>query len=109
MYDTNKDTNDFLCKLASLPPLPNDVVLCTIDVMGLYPNITQYEGLITMRKALYLRNDKRISTDSLELALAECVLKNNLFERNLSFYKQLRGTTIGTKMSHHMRSFFALS
>ena len=31
-----KYTNDFLSKLASLPPLPDDVILCTIDVVGLY-------------------------------------------------------------------------
>ena len=35
------DTNDFFCKLTSLPPLSNDVILCTIDVVGsnIYPNI----------------------------------------------------------------------
>ena len=26
-----RDTNDFLSKLASLPPLPDDVILCTIS------------------------------------------------------------------------------
>ena len=93
-----RDTNDFLSKLASLPPLPDDVILCTVDVVGLYPNIPHDEGLIAMRKALDLRKDKRISTESL-IELAECVLKNNIFEHNLSFYKQLRGTAIGTKMA----------
>ena len=66
--------------------------------MGLYPNIPHDEGLIAMRKALDLRKDKRISTESL-IELAECVLKNNILEHNLSFYKQLRGTAIGTKMA----------
>ena len=93
-----RDTNNFLSKLASLPPLPDDVILCTVDVVGLYPNIPHDEGLIAMRKALDLRKDKRISTESL-IELAECVLKNNIFEHNLSFYKQLRGTAIGTKMA----------
>ena len=90
-----KDTNNFLSKSASLPPLPDDVILCTIDVLGLYPNIPNDEGLIEMRKALDLRKDKRISTKSL-IELAECILKNNIFGHNLSFYKQLRGTAIGT-------------
>ena len=31
--------NDFSSKLANLPPLPDDVILCTVDVVGLYPNI----------------------------------------------------------------------
>ena len=30
-----KDTNDFLRKLDALPPLPEDTVLFTIDVVGL--------------------------------------------------------------------------
>ena len=47
-----RDTNDFLSKLASLPPLPDDVILCTIDVVGLYPNIPHDEGLTAMRKTL---------------------------------------------------------
>ena len=34
-----KDTNDFLRKLDALPSLPEDIVLCTRDVVGLYPNI----------------------------------------------------------------------
>ena len=84
--------------MVSLPSFPDDVVLCTIDVVSLYPNIPHDEGLIAMRKALDLRKDKRISTESL-IELAECVLKNNIFEHNLSFYKQLRGTAIGTKMA----------
>ena len=93
-----KDTNDFLRKMASLPPLPDDILLCTIDVVGLYPNIPHEEGLIALRKSLESREDKTISTDSL-MDLADCVLKNNIFEHNLSFFKKLRGTAIGTKMA----------
>ena len=55
-----RDTNDFSSKLASLRPSPDDVILCTIDVVGLYPNIPHDERLISMRKALDLRKDKRI-------------------------------------------------
>ena len=78
--------------------MPDGVILCTIDVVGLYPSIPHDEGSIAMMKALDLRKDKRISTESL-IELAECVLKNNIFEHNLSFYKQLRETAIGTKMA----------
>ena len=59
-----KDTNDFLRKMASLPPLPDDIILCTIDVVGLHPNIPHDEGLIALRKSLKSREDKTISTDS---------------------------------------------
>ena len=80
--------NDFLKKIANLPPLPDDLILCTIDVVGLYPNIPHEEGLIAIRKALDTRKDKTISTDSL-IELAECVLKNNIFEHDKSVFKQL--------------------
>ena len=93
-----QDKNDFLKKIANLPPLPDDLILCTIDVVGLYPNIPHEEGLIAIRKALDTRKDKTISPDLL-IELAECVLKNNIFEYDKSVFKQLRGTAIGTKMT----------
>ena len=33
------------------------------------------------------------------IKLVDCVLKNNIFEHEKSFFKQLRGTAIGTKMA----------
>ena len=93
-----KDTNDFLRKLRDLPSLPNDFLLCTVDVIGLYPNIPHDEGLAAIQKALDSKEDKSISTESL-LELTECVLKNNVFEHNKQFFKQKQGTTIGTKMA----------
>ena len=93
-----KDTNDFLRKLRALPELPDDCLLCTIDVVGLYPNIPHDEGLSAVRNALNTREDQSVSTDSI-VDLAECVLKNNTFEHNSEFYRQLQGTAIGTKMA----------
>ena len=93
-----QDTNDFLKKTANLPPLPDDLMLWTVDVVGLYPNIPHEEGLIVIRRALDTRKDKTISTDSL-IELAECILKNNIFEQDKSVFKQLRGTAIGTQMA----------
>ena len=93
-----KDTNDFLKKLRDLPPLPDDFLLCTVDVVGLYPNIPHDEGLAAIRTALEKREDQTISTESL-MYLAECVLKNNVFEHNRRYFKQKRGTAIGTKMA----------
>ena len=51
-----------------------------------------------LKKSLESREDKTVSTDSL-MDLAECVLKNNIFEHNWSFFKQLRGTDIRTQMA----------
>ena len=69
-----KDTNDFLNKLRSLPKLPDNIILCTVDVVGLYPNIPHEEGLSALRKRLDNRMEKYISSDTL-CDLAEVVLK----------------------------------
>ena len=91
-----EDTNDFLKKITNLPPLPDDLTLCTIAAVGLYLNIPPEEGLIAIKRALDTRKNKTISTDSL-IELAECVLKNNIFELDKFVFKQLRGIAIGTK------------
>ena len=93
-----QDTKNFLKKAANLPPLPDDLILFKIDVVGLYPNIPYEEGLIAITKALDTRKDKTISTDSL-IDLAECVLKHNIFEHDKAVFKQLKGTATGTKMA----------
>ena len=91
-----KDTNHFLQKIHNLGELPEDAILCTVDVVGLYPSIPHEEGLEALREALERQEDKAISTDSLT-ELAHLVLKKNFFELNGDFYQQLRGTAIGTK------------
>ena len=93
-----KDTNDFLKKLRDLSDLPEEYLLCTVDVVGLYPNIPHDGGLAALRKALDARENKTISTDTL-LELTGCVLKNNIFEHNGNIFKQKQGTAIGTKMA----------
>ena len=40
-----KDTNDFLRKLGEIGELPEGTILCTIDVVGLYPHIPHDEGI----------------------------------------------------------------
>ena len=93
-----KDTNDFLCKLRGLKDLPSDFLLCTVDVVGLYPNIPHEDGLCALRNVLEKRKHIEVSTDTL-VELAECVLKNNIFEHDGRYYHQKQGTAIGTKMA----------
>ena len=73
-----KDTNDFLKNLRSLTDLPSDIILCSVDVVDLYPNISHDEGLSALQKRLELRRDKKVSTSML-VEVAEVVLKNNVF------------------------------
>ena len=44
-----KDTNHFLKKLSELGEIPEDTILCTVDVVGLYRNIPHGEGLEALR------------------------------------------------------------
>ena len=81
-----KDRNDFLNKLRSLPKLPSDNFLCTVDVVGLYPNIPHEECPSALRKRLDNRKEKYISTDTL-CDLAEVVLKNNIFKFSKKIFK----------------------
>ena len=90
-----KDTNDFLNKLRSLPKLPENIILCTVDVVGLYPNIPHEEGLSALRKRLDNQMEKYISSETL-CDLAEVVLKNNIFKFVEKTLKRKRGTAIGT-------------
>ena len=93
-----KDTNDFLKKLRDLPDLPQDSIICTIDVVGLYLSIPKEEGLRFLRNILEKRSNKNVSTDTL-IELAELVLQNNYFEFNERYLEQIRDTAIGTKFA----------
>ena len=92
------DTNNFLSKLKSLGKLPQGAILCTIYVVGLYPNIPHSKGLNALRRFLELRDNKQISSDTL-IELAEIILENNFFEFDQKTFKQVHGTAIGTKFA----------
>ena len=72
--------------------------MCTIDVVGSYPNIPHELGLKAMRTFLDKRNDKSVSTQTL-IDLAELVLKNNYFIHDEKIFKQIRGTAMGTRFA----------
>ena len=93
-----KDTNHFLSKLKNLGKLPQGAILCTIDVVGLYPNIPHSEVLNSLRGFLELRDNKQITNHTL-IEFAEIVLKINLFEFDQKTFKQVRGTAIETKFA----------
>ena len=88
----------FRKKLRSLPNLPDDIILCSEDVVGLYPNIQHDEGLSALRKRLDLRQEKDVTPSTL-VELAEVVIKNNIFTFKEKSLKRKRGTAIGTKFA----------
>ena len=73
-----QDTNEFLKKLRSLPKFRGRIILCNMDVVGLYANIPHEEGLSALRKRLESWKEKYVPTDTI-IDLAEIVLKINIF------------------------------
>ena len=53
-----KDTNDFLKKLPFLTNLPGNSLVCTMNVVGLYPNILHDEGCLFSEKDLMKEIEK---------------------------------------------------
>ena len=47
-----KDTNDFFNKLGQIGELLEGTILCTIDVVRLYPHIPHNDGLEALKEAL---------------------------------------------------------
>ena len=93
-----RDSSDFLQKFKVLGCVPQNAILVTADVVGLYPNIPHCEGLAALKEKLELRVDKKIPTSDL-IQMAEFVLKNDYFEFNSKTYHQKLGTVIGTKFA----------
>ena len=90
-----RDSNDFKNKIKNIK-IPNNALLVTADVVGLYPSIPHESGLNALREALEQRSRKEIPTENL-IKMAEFVLKNNFFEFDSKVFQQIAETAIGTK------------
>ena len=93
-----KDTNDFLPKLKNLKKVPDNAILVTADVVGLYPSIPHNEGLEVLKKQLDNFYEKSIPTEDL-VKMAEFVLKNNYFEFDSNVKHEISGPAIGSKFA----------
>ena len=92
-----KDSQDLINKSRKLGKIPDNAILVTADVVGLYPSIPHSVGLRrALKEALDKREQKKISTEDL-LQMAEFVSRNNFFEFNNQIKQQIFGTAIGTK------------
>ena len=92
-----KDSNDFKSKIKNID-IPNDALLVTADVVGLYPSIPHEAGLSALREALDKGTRKEIPTENL-IKIAEFVLKNNFFEFDTNVHEQISGIAIGAKFA----------
>ena len=73
-----KDSNNFMHKIKDLKDIPNNALLVTADLVGLYPSNPHEVGLQTVKKVLERRKDKKISTKGL-VKMTEFVFQDNYF------------------------------
>ena len=102
-----KDTTQLINELRELS-VELDTYLVTIDVKSLYTCIPHLEGIQACTEALQKskeNNPSQPNTDVLA-CLLELVLKNNLFEFDGVYYKQLQGTAMGTKLAPAYANIF---
>ena len=92
-----QDTPDFLRKIDKInqgPKLPSNAMLVTIDAIGAYTNIPQNDGVECLKEALEERKEQTIPSEFIA-KLMELALQHNLFEFNLSTWRQKIGTAMG--------------
>ena len=81
-----RDSQHFLEKIKTIGSVPENAVLATVDVVGLYPTIPHQAGLKALKEALKKRDIKKIPTEDL-VKMTEFVLNNNIFEFNSKVYQ----------------------
>ena len=97
-----KDTNHILDLIDNLK-LPNNILLVTLDVVGMYTNIPQNEAIKACTDAYKASNGAlyslpKISTESLQQIL-ELIIKRNCFKFDTSYYLQTVGVAMGSESS----------
>ena len=78
--------------------IPDNALLVTLYVVGLYPSILHKAGLRALKEVLDRKEEEKISTEDL-VKMAGFVLWNNYFEFNGQVKHQILGTAIGTKFA----------
>ena len=102
-----KDTNEYIEYVESTK-LPQDCILCTMDVSSLYTNIPTEDGINAVLQAIENGENKDPlgpSTSWLK-RLLELILYKNVFRFNDKFYIQKQGTAMGTKMAPAYANIF---
>ena len=94
-----KDTTDFL-NFIERTKLPKNTILVSMDIISLYTNILQEEGITTVCEAYeeFYERKPPITTRYLREMLS-LILQENSFQFNGKDYLQTHGTGMGTKMA----------
>ena len=98
-----KDSNDFKSKIKIID-IPNDALLVTANVVGLYPSIPHEVDLSALREALDKRTRKEIPDESL-IKMTEFVLKNNFLSLIQMCINRFQVLVLGQNLHLLMRAF----
>ena len=83
--------------MGNINAIPENVILVTPDVTGLYPSIPHQVGLEALREALDKRKTHKVTTGKL-VKMAEFVWKN-YFQFSDKVYQQISEAGLGTKFA----------
>ena len=100
-----KDSQHALQILRDFNFLGEDKLIFTMDITSLYTVIPNCEGLLALKHFFDLRTVKKPSSETL-LRRAELVLTLNCFSFAGSYYKQINGVAMGTKMGPSYANLF---
>ena len=91
-----KYPGNFLNKSRKLGKIPDNAILFTAEVVGLYSSIPFKVGLRALKETLDKQEQKKIPTEDF-VQMTEFVLKNNFFEFNNQIKQQIFGTVVGNE------------
>ena len=101
-----KDSTHLVTMLEELT-LPDEVILATVDVVGLYLHIPHNEGVDATVQCLYsLVEEEPPFPPEVCRALFGIVLERNFFEFNGRMYHQVQGTAMGTRVAPTYANLF---
>ena len=82
-----KETGDIFHKIKNINAIPENAILLTANVVGLYPSVPHQAVLEALREALNKRKTHKVSTGRL-VKMAELLVKNNYFQFSDKAYLQ---------------------
>ena len=94
-----------MLKFKNLGNIPSNVIIVTVDVVGLYPSVPHDAGLQALYEKLEERRDKKFHLLT-QLKQLKFILKNNVLEFDTKIIQQISGTTIGTKFAPSYACYF---
>jgi hypothetical protein len=104
---TVKNTFEFVEAIKDVK-LEEDEMMCSFDVIGLFPNIPLNLAFVAVKNFLDTKDLEEQEKDVL-LSLSKICMEQNIFQFREKFYRQKTGTTIGNSASPLIADFFMKS